>query len=100
MTDAAQDLAMGVDLVTIAGQPATYTPPNGAPIATVCYLQQGMVAPGDSSRLERVRIAHLPAAHVPEPLRGGLIAIGTARWVVDALEDDDGAIVAMRVRPQ
>lgn len=100
MTDAAQDLDMGIDLVTIAGQAAVYTPPNGAPVSTVCYLQQGMVPPADSPRLERVRIAHLPKAHVPEPLRGGIIAIGAARWLVDSMEDDDGSIVAMRVRPE
>jgi hypothetical protein len=99
MTDAAQDLDMGLDLVTIAGQPAVYTPPNGAPVTTVCYLQQGMAPQGDGSRLEHVRIAHLPKAHVPEPLRGGLIAIGAASWLVDALEDDDGSVVTVTVRP-
>lgn len=100
MTDPDQDLDMGLDLVTIAGQPAVYTPPNGAPVTTVCYLQRGMAAPGDGSRLEQVRIAHLPKAQVPEPLRGGAIAIGTARWLVDSLDDDDGAIVAVRVRAE
>lgn len=29
-----------------------------------------------------------------------MIAIGAASWLVDALEDDDGSIVAVRVRPQ
>lgn len=96
----AADLDMGLYLVTTAGQPAVYTPPNGTPVPTVCYLQQGMVAPGDGARLERARIAHLPKAHVPEPLRGGVIAISTARWLVEALDDDDGAIVAVRVRPE
>ena len=99
MSDADLDLGLGVELVTTAGRPATYTPPSGPPLATVCYLQQGMGAAGDGSRLEHMRIAHLPKQHVPDPLRGGVIAIGSAQWLVEALEDDDGSIVAVRVRP-
>ena len=90
---------MGIDLVTLAGRPATYTPPNGAPVSTVCYLQQGVAPQQDGSRLERARIAYLPKAHVPDPQRGGVVAIGTASWLIDALDDDDGAIVSLRVRP-
>lgn len=95
------ELVMGANLMLSAGEVATYTPPDGAAVATRCWVQHGVVSrDGDGRKLERLRIAYLPAMDVPDPLRGGLIAIGAARWVVDSLYEDDGAIVAAVVRPQ
>lgn len=90
---------MGLQLIRAAGKPAVYTPPDGAPVPTVAELQRITRPRQDGMAIETVRLAYLPAVDVPAPQRGASLTIGAASYVVDALDDDDGSVVTVTVRP-
>lgn len=79
---------------------ATYTPPNGAPVATLASQPQRVVrVRQDGLATEVVHLVRMPAADVPTPQRGGTVQIGSAVWLIDSLDADDGSVVAVTVRP-
>ena len=45
-----------------------------------------------------VSLVRLPATDVPQPQRGGTVAIGADVWLIEGLDSDDGAVVAVTVR--
>lgn len=89
------------DLMAEFGATATYTPPSGVPVATLASAPQRQVrVRADGIGVEVVHVLRLPAADVPAPVRGGRVQIGAAAYLIDALDADDGSVVAVLVRPQ
>ena len=90
---------MGVALLATAGEPATYTPPNGLPVPTRASGPQRIRrVRADGLAVEVVSLVRLPATDVPQPQRGGTVAIGADVWLIEGLDSDDGAVVAVTVR--
>lgn len=82
------------------GAAATYTPPAGPPLATLASSPQRVVrVRQDGLATEVVHLMRLPAVDVPAPQRGATVQIGTAAYVIDSLDDDDGSVVTVTVRP-
>lgn len=92
------DLAFGQQLVRAAGVAATYTPPGGVAVATLASIVRLTRPSADGMTIERVTLAYLPAADVPEPRVGALLNLGVTAYRVEALDDDDGAVVSVVVR--
>lgn len=90
---------MGAALLATAGNPATYTPPGGLPVVTRAVLERALRERPDGVGVERVTVVYLPAADVPDVLRGGTVQLGADTWLVDRLDDADGAVVSAVVRP-
>lgn len=79
---------------------ATYTPPNGAPVATLASQPQRLVrVRQDGMATEVVHLVRMPAADVPAPMRGGTVQIGAVLYMIDNLDHDDGSVVTVTVRP-
>jgi hypothetical protein len=91
------DAIFGSALLATAGETATYTPPGGVPVATRALIEHTVRVRADDA-IERLRIAHLPTADVPAPVRDALLTVADATYRVDALADADGATVAVTVR--
>jgi hypothetical protein len=82
------------------GSAAVYTPPDGAPVPTLASQPQRLTrVRADGMATEVVRLVRMPAADVPAPQRGASLTIGADNYVVDALDDDDGSVVTVTVRP-
>lgn len=82
------------------GAPATYTPPDGEPLATRASPPQRVTrVRADGMTTEVVLLVRLPAVDVPQPQRGGTVLIGATGYLIDSLEADDGSVVTVVVRP-
>lgn len=95
--DAAFAEAAG-DLILEFAPAATYTPPVGAAVVTVCAVEHVARPRLDAMSIERVTLARMPAAAVPDPKRGGTIVIGADTWIVEALDADDKTVVTVVVK--
>ncbi len=78
---------------------ATYTPPHGLPVATrAAGPQRIRRVRADGLAVEVVSLVRLPATDVPQPQRGGTVAIGADVWLIEGLDSDDGSVVTVTVR--
>lgn len=86
------------DLLAQVGRAATYTPPGGVSVVTLASVQRLTRPSADGMTMERLTLAYLPVADVPEPRVGAVLSVGATAYRVEALDDDDGAVVSVRVK--
>jgi len=96
----ALDAMFGAALLAASGEPATYTPPGGSPIATRAYVAwQTSHGPENyaSQIAEPKLIAYLPASKGIAKA-GGTIAIGALTYDIDDIHEQDAATISYVVR--